>query len=231
MQDLRNWLNSTRNFDEGSRVYLIHGDDSQFVQLLLAGETPYNRSLLFEKLRDIYYNLKSSQPDGKSPISGIQHIEETSTESPNDEHPISLNTELIRICKSSADKLYKEQMNTRAQLFALCSIKEIPGENEPISISERDALVQQVMALQCKTDSAYAALRFVEEHGTLPDEPVRSEPLPENPILLERMRTNTQKSLNKDKLKVQTLQCVARIQKKEKLIEAINEQISRHISN
>lgn len=237
MQDLTAWLNSKRDFKEGVQIYLQYGDNKQFVQLLLDGETDYTRKNLFDNLRAIYYALKNgtNQPD---PVVKKQEPEVTAPVVTHDDQtqvpipapiPQPQKGELYNACKHDADKLYKELMALRAELFQLCPLEESKMENDEFTfVNDRKAIVLKLMDLQYETDQAYTKLRYVEEHGTLPTftEP-KPEEIPTNPILLLTFKKNLVSGINKLKKKEQTPERIALLTHKLTQLTTVNEQISK----
>ncbi len=236
MQDLTAWLNSKRNFKEGVQIYLKYGDNKQFVQLLIDGETEYTRKNLFENLRGIYYTLKNGttqtdpvvkkqQAEVEAPV--VTHADQTQVLEmvPAPQPQIG---ELYNACKREADKLYKELMNLRANLFSLCDVHDHSNDNDTLLVQQREVFVLQLMDLQYETDQAYAKLRYVEEHRTLPTftEP-RPEEIPTNPILLLTFKKNLVSGINKLKKKEQTPERIALLSHKLTQLTTVNEQISK----
>lgn len=236
MQDLTAWLNSKRNFKEGVQIYLKYGDNKQFVQLLLDGETQFTRTNLFENLKTIYYALKNGttqadpvvkkqQAEAATPI--VTHTDQTQAPIPAPT-PQPQKGELYNACKRDAGKLYKELMNLRAQLFALCDVNDRKMDDAPDLIQQRQDFVLQLMDLQYETDQAYAKLRNVEEHGTLPTiTEATPEEIPTNPILLLTFKKNLVSGINKLKKKEQTPERIALLSHKLTQLTTVNEQISK----
>lgn len=230
MEDLRSWLNGNRDFDTGVPLYFKYGLDKQFAQLLLQGATAYTTAHLFDKLKDAYFALKNKtiQPE---PAVIVQEKASYAPTFPQVQTAEIQNKLLYNSVKAEADKLYKEMMNLRVQLFALCPIDETRLENDDFTyVKEREGLVLQVMDLQYEVDMAYDKLRYVAEHGTLPDQPEIVDDIPDNGVLLANMRNNLKKAINKQKGKEQTPERIASIQAKQEKLKLVNDKISQHIS-
>lgn len=238
MQDLTAWLNSKRDFNEGVQVYLRYGDNKQFVQLLLDGETEYTRKNLFENLKKIYYDLKN----GTTPTDPVVKKQKAEVLAPALPHadqtpvletapaPITPKSDFYNSCKRDADKLYKELMNLRAQLFALCDVEDLKKDDNPDLVEQRKTIALQLMDLQYETDQAYAKLQYVEEHGVLPTiTEAKEEEIPTNPILLLTFKKNLISGINKLKKKEQTPERVALLSHKLNQLATVNEQISKLI--
>jgi len=236
MQDLTAWLNSKRDFNEGVQIYLKYGDNKQFVQLLLDGETAYTRKNLFENLRGIYYDLKNGTTQ-TDPVVKKQQAEVTApivTHTDQTQVPLPAPAlqpqkgELYNVCKRDADRHYKELMNLRAQLFALCDVNDSKMDDAHDLIQQRQDIVLQLMNLQYETDQAYEKLRYVEEHGTLPTiTEAKPEEIPTNPILLLKFKKNLVSGINKLKKKEQTRERIALLTHKLNQLTTVNEQISK----
>jgi len=236
MQDLAAWLNSNRDFKTGVQIYLKYGDNQQFVQLLLDGETQYTRTNLFENLKTIYYQLKNGTSQTNTVVKK-QHTEVTAPIVPHaDQKPVIVKAHtpktqkgtLYDACKLQADKLYKELMNLRAQLFSLCDINDSKMDNDSKLVLQREKIVLQMMDLQYETDQAYDKLRYVEEHGILPNfKEAKEEEIPTNPIQLMNFKKNLVSGINKLKKKEQTPERIALLTHKLNQLTTVNEQISK----
>lgn len=235
MQDLTAWLNSDRDFAKGVEVYLKYGDNKQFVQLLLDGETQYTRTNLFDNLRKIYYDLKNGNTQ-TDPVVQKQHMESKVPEVTHaDQSERTVQTEpqkvesgsLAEASKMQADKLYKELMNLRAQLFSLCDANSDSNDNDVNLINQRESIVIQMMDLQSQTDQAYEKLRYVQEHGSLPNaNEDKPDEIPTNPIQLMNFRKNLISGINKLKKKEQTPERIALLSHKQTQLAKVDEQIS-----
>lgn len=237
MQDLAAWLNSNRDYKTGVQIYLKYGDNQQFVQLLLDGETQYTRANLFENLKTIYYQIKNGTSQTNTVVKK-QHTEVTVPVVPHpDQKPVVVKTQTPKLqkgtlydaCKLQADKLYKELMNLRAELFQLCPIVETKMENDEFTfVNDRRNIVLRMMDLQYETDQAYDKLRYVEEHGVLPTvKEAKEEEIPSNPIQLMNFKKNLVSGINKLKKKEQTPERIALLTHKLNQLTTVNEQISK----
>lgn len=223
---LKDWLNSQKNYLEGVEIYKRLGDDAEILMYFLNSQPhKVSQEKLFESLRSIYYQFKNSSqsiPPLDKMVEGNQVLEETKTFNPT----------LESICKAEADKSFKELMNIRARLFQHCFIEPDGNENDENPVRLREQYVLEILKLQPTHYEAYEKLHFVREFGRLPE--VELSPgetgknkIPENPLELEKMRVNLMKSISKLKRKEQSPERVDLLQKNQEKLKSIIDVINQ----
>lgn len=214
---LIDWLNSNpRNYLQGVDIYKRLGDSPTQLHYFLQGQSTISANKLFEALRDIYYAIKQ----GNKPTDPVM---QPRTPKPKAEPSAPANKPLLEACKADADKHFKELMNVRALLFQLCPDEPEMDENSENAVRLRELYALQLLDMQPAHHEAYTTLRYVEQHGKLPDAPAepKASELPSSPIELERMRTNLMKNISKLKRKEQTPERIALLQSHESKLQLI----------
>lgn len=189
------WLNANpRNYTEGVDLYKRLGNNPADIEYYRRGQSRQSQDKLYEAVRAIYYELKKGKPIQAPMVpKGI-----TNSFTPT--------TELEAACKAACDKVYKEMMNVRAQLFALCPLEKESDENQEHAVRMRELYAIKLMDLQPKHQAEMDILQYVRAHGKLPDKQQDEQPaqLPASPVELERKRVNLLKAMSKLRLKEQT---------------------------
>lgn len=223
-RELVSWLNSSHDYSQGVKIFFRLSKNDRLKQQFANGKPAEHSEMLFNELRSIFYALKGIKPVATV----VPKKDETPT--PVAPQPIAKNPELEAVCKLEADKAYKQLMNARALLFALCPIENTPNENSIEAMAQREDLAMSVANLQPVVDDLYNRLRYVQKHGKLPDaEPTKTDDIPSNPILLERKRVNIIKGIHKLKAKEQTPERVALIQESEELLKIVTDGVNQFL--
>lgn len=236
-RELISWLNSaTKDFASGRVILKRLRKEHDNLPMYERGATEQNKVSLFNDLRTIYYELKGieisikkSNPIGLvSPVVSAP-IENISTPVQDVSAPAPVkNDELLKSCKLDADNAFKKMMTTKAVLFSMCDTEKRPNENTADIVQARSILAFDILEQHSEMKRLYDVYEYVQEHGKLPDEkPIEMAPLPSNPVLLERMRTNIMKNISKLKKKEQTTSRIALIQQHEETLNRIKDVISR----
>lgn len=244
MKDLVQWLNSSREWETGLILLKNYSENTSLINLLQgATPIPAYSEMLFKELRSVYYSLKQTGnskplpevaqpvpnfPSGAVPIS--PKVPVTTVDSSQDNNSDNIPSELAAQCKLEADKLYKQMMNTRAELFAQCHTTAQHAENSDEAVSARSGLAMAIMDLQYKVDEAYDTYRFVLKHGHLPETERVEFVVPSDPMELLQTKLNLQKSINKLRLKEKTAARLNLIQQKTEHLNQVLHGIDQHKS-
>lgn len=245
---LKKWLNARGDYKEGVAIYRQLGSDNDLLRYLeISTNTASSYNRLFAALRAIYYTLKGVpvpvspllEPT-EDPIKPSNQIAVTGNDSSGDGAsavasdgsgsvvtavaavtPVVLNPRLEAAAADAANRLYKELMNERARLFYNCKIDAERYENNDDQVAIRKQYVLKILELQPKVHNAYATLRYVKQHGLMPEAsespPNESFTIPDNPIELEKFRVNLLKRIARQKKLEQTPERVAYLQSLEQL--------------
>src|SRR6185436_13976409 len=137
LQILRKWFNGKKEYFTGVSLYSqIQGHDHHLLELMKKGPTEFTRKKLGDELV-AHYALLQAQEGAKiqGSVIGVRAVKmKSSANSANGngqlvENSEIKNPELYRVCKEKADRLYKEVMNQRAELFALARPDEYTDLN------------------------------------------------------------------------------------------------------
>lgn len=205
LEQLRNWLNGTRDYWIGIVLYDHFGNNDTLKELFKRGESSFNRRKLDESLHAIWDQKNSKVPEPAEKLK-----------------PPAENSELITACKLKADKEYKKIMNMRAVLFQLTNTKGTLDPNTPDLIKKRSQLALEVVSGYNHLSQLYDTVEFVKKTGRLPDQDLQENDvnlIPDH--LVKQTLDNSRKNVNKLKKREQTPERIALIQYHEKNIEIL----------
>lgn len=205
LEQLRSWLNGSRDYWIGIVLYDHLGDNETLKELFKRGESAFNRRKLDQSLHAIWDQNNRRIPE---PVENLKKETE--------------NSELIAACKLKADKEYKKIMNMRAVLFQMTNTKGALDQNTPELIKKRSHLALEVVAGYNHLSQLYDTVAFVKNTGRLPDQDPQETDFNLIPNhLVKQVLDNTRKNVNKLKKREQTPERVALIQHHEKNIEIL----------
>ncbi|HYC29549.1 MAG TPA: hypothetical protein VEB42_12040 [Chitinophagaceae bacterium] len=233
LQDLRAWLNGSREWNAGVSLYNQVGDNDALKSLFSKGKTDYCYQRLQEELLKICKQLKTQKyvhitgtVRSDKPDASVKPIDKVEVErhQPVNDHPAA-NAELYVVCKAEADKTYKEVMNLRAELFALARPDNFSDVNTPDRIEQRSKIALKVAEGFKHVSQLYDRADYVKIHGRLPDqdapdgEELDPDGLPDH--LVKQTLDNLRKNYNKMKKRQQTPERVALLQTHESNIKKL----------
>jgi len=233
VERLNNWLNHKEYF-KGVVLYSQCEHNAALLQLLKAGPSPYNISLLERELRKelqrLHINAAMKQQGNPAAIKNVVlkelpvalqkpeiiTIEET-------EH---VHDAVYQAAKKEADKKYKEAMNLRAQLFALANMNDFLDVNSPDRIEARRQMALDVVRLYNEASRLYEKADYIKSSGKLPDAVEEEDEtdwyaIPDH--LVKPQLDNVRKNYNKMKKRSQTPERMVLMQKHEQTIKILSE--------
>lgn len=166
-QAIRAWLNGSRHYPTGVVLYTQAGGDTTLAALFAKGATPYTTKRLEKELLAMVQNVQPA-PAPVVPPTSNQQPATTIQHPPADIQPPPTSN-LYAACKAAANKLYKQAMNARAELFALARVENWEDVNEPNKMQQRAKLALEVVALYNKASAEYERAEYVQANGRLPD--------------------------------------------------------------
>lgn len=246
LEELRAWLNGSREYYAGVVLYAKCGSDNRLKALFAKGKTDYCERRLVEELMEICKQLKENygsentvlqrrepKPNGlsgggkllpefeKNQRSNASALADRSERVEED----SRNPELYAAAKAEADAHYKEVMNKRAVLFSMANPDDLSDPNTPDRIQQREKLSLEVAECFKKVSILYDKADYVKQHGRLPNEEdgageeLNPDNIPEH--LVKQTLDNRRKNVNKLKKRPQTPERVALIQKQTEQIKQL----------
>ncbi len=222
LNELRAWLNGSREYDAGVIIYHQVGDQNNLKALFAKGKTPFCYQLLQDELKGIFTQLKSEQEDSTA--------KKTITSSPlvtsKNVSAEPVNNELYQACLKEANHKYKEAMNTRAVLFKMVPSELYSDPNRPDLVEQRKDLALQAVILYNEASALYDKADYVKINGKLPDEPagdVAEDPDSIHDVLVFYKLDGYRKNYNKLKAKEQTPERIVQLQVYELNIKKLEE--------
>lgn len=202
LQELRSWLNGSREYYSGVALYEMLGDDPVMLRIFKKGKTEFTTKKLPNILLEICDRLKEKNQPAIKIISA-----------PGKENDLPYNKSLHEAAMREALHLYKNMMNERAVLFSMVNVPGYEDINTPAQILERGKLAVNLVLKNQLVSKLYDDAAYIRQYGKRPEdsEPTSEfEALPDH--LVKEALNNARKAYNKLKLKEQNTKRVARLQ-------------------
>lgn len=249
LDTLRAWLNGRRSYIQGVTLYAILGKDARLLALFKSGDTPTNNKRLQDELMIICKQMKAQSASNLPPSSPQTHkqsirktekqvgiagsvtksagvIVQSIVKAETEVKLVAtcINPELYAIAKKEADLAYKENMNERATLFAMCNQQGFEDINRPDLVAQRTDIAVGVVLNNIKVSELYDRAEYVRVHGHLPvieKEEDEYTSIPDHQV--KQALDNLRKAYNKMKKREPTADRVARMQVQEQNIKKLEE--------
>lgn len=170
MDDVKNWLNGTQNYDAGVKLYLQYGHD-KLLRLLFTkeAETAFKRSRLVQALKDLYQNFQHPT----SPKAAIQRQLQKQNPAENFKYwpPAPITDPVVMALYESWRPLYAEMMSLQARIHEVA----IQGDKNPTKALEACQMTHRILDLDDQCDDIYAKRDYYYQSGQLPSLVVTTE--------------------------------------------------------
>jgi hypothetical protein len=184
MDDIRSWLNSSRNYDEGVKLLLQHCSDAKIKRLYtIEGPSDFKKQLLYKELQKIYTS------------------KETTHRTPATQNP-KLEIQNPSKWPATMDEVVAALFNQWKPLFAernaLCSRHyEVAKQNE----KESGKMAHRILDLDDEIDLIYEQRDYYLQHGRLPEKKVPKK-LAVDPLRMVVNLKNAERYVRAFKIKV-----------------------------
>lgn len=220
------WLKGTRDYGTGVALYVAYGSDRKLKHALLQGKNPFNEKRLHAELSALAGDSYQEKPVvhfTANPI--LQDVAAKLTPPPLKIAAPSAG--LLAAVQTEAHNTWKELMNKRAMLFALCQTDGWEDENDPGKVSIRGRIALDILQYHEKVVvPAYDKLDHVRSTGKLPQVTNVNEVaeqdyelLPDH--LVKQTIDNLRKNLGKIRKREQTPERIALIEKHEASLQKL----------
>lgn len=212
LQELRSWLNGSREYYSGVALYEMLGDDPALLRIFKKGKTDFTIKKLPKTLLEICDRLKEETVPVECTASNSFGSAQSNALRRQDPE-IPYNKELHEAALQEATHLYKEMMNERAVLFAMVNVPGYEDINTPAQILERGKLAVNLVLKNQQVSKLYDDAAYIKQYGKRPEdsEPTNEfEAIPDH--LVKDSLNNARKAYNKLKAKEQNIKRVARLQ-------------------
>lgn len=170
MEEIRDWLNSSKDYAAGVQLYLKYGNDRTLKALFTQeAETAFKRDRLFAALKLIYENLRNPT----TPKAAIQRQLEKNNPPENFKYwpPVPISDPVLNALYEQWKPIYAEMMNLSARIYDVA----VFGEKDQQKALEACSMVHRILDLDDKCDEIYAKRDYYYEHGALPTLLVETE--------------------------------------------------------
>ena len=231
---IKTWLNGGKNYFTGVLLYEQTGKDKRLLELFKKGPSDFSKKKLQDELQAICDQLKSTdeKPASQKAIPPAKK-KEIITSSPLPKLPHQkidpgTNPQLYEACIAEANKVYKEAMNLRAELFLSAKANDFEDPNRPDRVQQRSKIAVNVVEGYKAASGLYDKAEYVRINGRLPEQPAL-EPDDESDYdnipdhMVKQELDNLRKNYNKMKKRPQTPERVALLQKHEMNIKKLED--------
>lgn len=208
VESIKDWLNSSRNYNVGLALYLVHGSNEALKTALKQGESPYRKEKLLAALQELWEGAKG-EPARANPLPLRVLPLKTGGEFKNlqPDHDKDIYYNLWQ-------PLYKEMMHLRSKLPLF------PNDDE------RGAAAFRILFLE-KTCRKYWRMRdyFLQNGVEMPEETGKPDATTDFNVLTRRLmtlrtyQTRENKALKKDPLNLKARERLDKWEKEMKEIE------------
>lgn len=175
MEDVRNWLNGSKDYQTGIQLYLKYGDNDLLKRLLTQeGHSEYKFTRLVNALQQMLLTKKDPAKK-ETPAKAVQLVtpkKETIKEIPIEKNWSEKKDTVEQSLFLQWKQTYSEMMNLCARVGELS--KEASEKNDKSKIDEAGRMALKILDLDDQCDRLYSDRDFYKANGRLPDE--------ENPI-------------------------------------------------
>lgn len=202
------WLNGEREYFTGIVLLKKYACNDDIANTLLSKKNDYNVARLEQEIRKLI--ARALPTPAKQPPIPKQIIE---TEVDNTS---CANVELYEASLSEATKAYKEAMNLRAELFALCRVESWEDPNLPSNVQIRSKIAVDVVTKYNYASKLYDRAEHVRKVGRLPDNEEENHVndyanLPD--VMVKQTLDNLRKNFNKIRKREHTAERTALMQR------------------
>jgi len=179
MQQIKDWLNSSRPYDAGVALYMRYGDDKQMKELFTEHRTPFKEKKLVELLKSL---LNKS--------AAVKQKEEVKTEnlkvnsSATHGWPAKMSKELAAL-KAVWLPLFKQRENLCARLYDVALL----GKTDKNKEMEAGQMAHRILALQDEINGIYQDREYYIKHNCFPGKEQLFKPVVSDVKIAERRLT------------------------------------------
>lgn len=197
MQEIRDWLNSTKEYATGVKLYLKFGSDPILKSLFTKeAESQFKRERLFLALKSIYDNYRKPT----TAKAAIQRQVEKQRPPENFKYwpTVPISDPVLSALHEQWKPIYAEMMNLSARLHEVAVL----GGKDQQKALEACSMAHRVLDLDDQCDEIYAKRDHYYQHGTLPGPLNKPEPVGD-PVRWVTLMNNAERYVRqyKNKLK------------------------------
>ena len=216
------WFNGKRDYFTGLALLHKAGGDADLVNTLRMGITPYNTQRLHNCLQELMDEMAPDDLPKKIIVKKATPVIELPPADAKAE-----NAPLYDVTIAEAHNAYKEAMNLRSELFALCRVEGWEDPNMPNQVQIRSKLAVDVVVKYNYASKLYDKADHVRKTGRLPNDEVPNEAVEDYtdlpPAMVKQTLDNLRKNFNKIKKRPVTAERTALMQKHEANIKILEE--------
>lgn len=159
MDDIREWLKGTQNYDAGAKLYLVHGTDHALRRVFSEPASDFKKKKLVEALKALVTKKQS-----------VVKIIET-TKAVAIEHIAVSDRKWPKKKDATLAALHEKWKPLFAEMMSLCSrIYEVAkqGQTDPAMKQEAGRMAHRICDLDDECDAIYQQRDHYQQHGKLP---------------------------------------------------------------
>lgn len=190
---IRQWLQGQRNYDEGVKLYLIHGKDHQLKKVFREAVSDFKRKKLLEVMKELAVGKAKVAVTTK--VEKEQAVEKVATAEkkwPKDRDA------MLEALHQKWKPLFAEMMNLTSRIYDVA----LAGKSDPAKKMEAGQMAHRILDLDDMCDEIYEQRDYYLKEGSLPEEE-KSFDLVVDPIKIPVALANAERYVRqyKNKLK------------------------------
>lgn len=161
---LKHWLNSSRDYDTGVRLYLEYGDNDAFKDLFASeGQSAFKEQKLQSLLTDLYRNYQT--PDASATKKPLPPVEPATSHKRWPAQPIT--DPVILALWKKWRPMFSEMQSLQHRIYEVA----LAGQTDPNKSYEAGQMAFRIKDLEDDVQEIYSQRDFYIEHNQLPDAP------------------------------------------------------------
>jgi len=161
MDEIRAWLNGSRQYEEGAKLYLIHGKDHLLRRIFMEPASDFKRAKLVEALKGLLgVKTAVAKKVAVTKAVAIEHIAVSDRKWPKEKDAT------LAALHEKWKPLFAEMMSLSSRIYDVAKA----GQHDMAQHQEAGRMAHRICDLDDECDAIYAQRDYYLEHGKLPEE-------------------------------------------------------------
>lgn len=161
MDEIRAWLNGSRQYEEGAKLYLIHGKDHLLRRIFMEPASDFKRAKLVEALKGLLgVKTAVAKKLAFTKAVAIEHIAVSDRKWPKEKDAT------LAALHEKWKPLFAEMMSLSSRIYDVAKA----GQHDMAQHQEAGRMAHRICDLDDECDDIYAQRDYYLQHGKLPEE-------------------------------------------------------------
>lgn len=161
MDDIREWLKGTQNYDAGARLYLVHGTDHALRRVFSEPASDFKKKKLVEALKALVTKKAAVvKVIETTKAVAIEHIAISDRKWPEKLDPT------LKALKAKWLPLFTEMMNLSSRIFDVA----VMGQSDPYHKIQAGQMAHRICDLDDECDAIYTKRDHYQKYKKLPED-------------------------------------------------------------